>query len=97
MWLYSRVQRGLPPFPLRKQPKPMVPNTSRPLLSGLPTLPGGGGGAFCHFWVGLVGPLFKISFVPTRKVFKILGGWVSEISPASLPLVSKTLNTRCAV
>ena len=36
---------------------------------------------FCNFWVGLVGPLFKISFSPTRKVFKILGGWVSEIKP----------------
>ena len=51
----------------------------RPLLSGLPTP--GGGVPFCQFWVGLVGLLFKISFFPTRKVFKILGGWVSEITP----------------
>ena len=36
---------------------------------------GEGGCRFCHFWVGLVGPLFKISFFPTRKVFKILW-WV---------------------
>ena len=60
----------------------------RPLRSGLPTL-GGGGVPFC-----LVGPLFKISFFPTRKVFKILGGWGSEIPPPRFPLVSKGLFQR---
>ena len=49
-------------------------------------LPYGGGGPFCQFWVGLVGPLFKISFFPTRKVFKIPGGWVSEITPPAPPV-----------
>ena len=55
---------------------------TRPLISGLPTPRGGGG---CHFWVGLVGPLFKISFCPTRTGFKILR-WVSLRDP---PIWSK--------
>ena len=63
----------------RKSQHPCRLHRNRPLLRGLPTL--GGGVHFCHFWVGLVGPQLKISFFPTRKVFKILCGWVSEITP----------------
>ena len=51
-----------------------------------PTGGGGGGVAFCHFWVGMFGPLLKVSFFLTRKVFQILGGWVSEITPPPPPV-----------
>ena len=61
------------------------------LVACLPYQGGGGGRPFCHFGVGFVGPLFKISFFSTRKVSKTLGGWVSEITPPPLLLVSKGL------
>ena len=60
---------------------------NRPLLSGQPTLRGGGC-LFAIFWVGLVGPLLKISFFLTRKVFKILW-WVGLRNPPTPPLVGK--------
>ena len=71
----------------------VIYSLAKPLLSGLPTPggAGGGGGAFCHFWVGLVGPLSKISLFPTGKVSK---SWVggSPKSTPPLPLVSKGLS-----
>ena len=41
------------------------------------------------FWVGLVGPLFKILFFSRGKVLKILGGWVSQITPRAPEPVGK--------
>ena len=48
-------------------------------------LPYGGWVGPRPFWVGLVGPLFEISFFPGGKVFKYPGGWVSQITPCPPP------------